>query len=502
MKNFPNSIFILFFIITASLLHHKSWNKPPTGHHVWSQSDHYALSLGFLDNKFDFLHPKTYALNHEFPPKKELRYPKGITAVDFPILHYSVAGLMYLLGDTSPWVFRLVSLCWSFIALWFLFDTVRKIKGIGIALLLCGFVMFQPIYIYYQNGINISSAAFNTMLIGMCLMVRYLSNGKFNFYFYGVCLMTLAALMRFTQIIPLLALGGMYIVLTLRNRKWDNRILLIVLGVIIVFNYFMYNRYLALNYGSIWLNKPIISDSIGDVFKEVLALGFLYLKFFLPPFHLIILASILILGLKKVRFKLVHSNELLVWILFLFLGASLFTLLTTKQLVIHDYYALDVWMPLLILILLYVTKHLDYNVVYSHKWKRIGILMLICTFSFALFIQEKRYNWDLENSELDTTINSFKKSSVFLNSIIPKNAKVLIMCDGGWNIPMVGWRRDAFRVTRNYSERIPIELSNNYDFIVTYDLSFKKTVLKNYSIYLEKVHKVDGNGLVTVWKQL
>jgi len=66
---------------------------------------------------------------------------------------------------------------------------------------------------------------------------------------------------------------------------------------------------------------------------------------------------------------------------------------------------------------------------------------------------------------------------------------------------MVGWKRNAFRLTNNYSQGIPKELTNNYDFIVTQDLSFQNTVLNNYSNYFEEVHKLDGNDLVTIWKQ-
>lgn len=491
----------MFFVFAISVLHHKSWNKLPTGVHLWPQSDHYNLSLGFLDNEFDFFHPKTYSLTHEFPPKKELKDPKGITAVDFPILHYSVAGLMYIIGDTSPWVFRFVSLFWSFIALWFLFDTVREMKGIGIALFLCGFVMFQPIYCYYQNGFHVSSAAFNTLLLGICFMLKHFSNGKYSLFLYGVCLMTLAALMRFTHIISLLAFGGMCIVLAIRNKKWDNRIWLIIIGVTIVIGYFIYNQYLAINFGSIWLNKPVISNSIGELFEQILGIGIRYSKFFLPPFHLIILVSIVALGIKNYRLGVDNFNEMLIWIVFLIIGASSFTLLMTPMVRDHEYYSLDVWMPVLIIILLFFIRNLDEGIIYSHKWKKIGITLLICTFSFAVFIQERRYGLHVEESNGDVIINNFNDSSIFLDSIIPKNAKVLIICGGGWNTPMVGWRRNVSRVASKYSQRIPYELSVDYDFIVTHDLSFQNITLNNYPNYFNAVHKLEGNGLVTVWKQ-
>ncbi len=115
-----NMIFILFFFLTTTLLHLKSYNKLPTGVSASQQSDHYALALGFLDDGFDFFHPSSFALSNEFPPIVELKSAQGITAVDFPILHYTVAILMKLFNTRSPVIFRVVSLLWSFIALWFL----------------------------------------------------------------------------------------------------------------------------------------------------------------------------------------------------------------------------------------------------------------------------------------------------------------------------------------------------------------------------------------------
>jgi len=57
-KNFKcNLIFLLFFLISTLSLHFRSYNKLPVGLHAWQQADHYAISLSFLDNGFDFFHP-------------------------------------------------------------------------------------------------------------------------------------------------------------------------------------------------------------------------------------------------------------------------------------------------------------------------------------------------------------------------------------------------------------------------------------------------------------
>ncbi len=501
MKKKPTLIFITFFVITSVLLHYRSFNKPPTSIHAWAQSDHYCLSLGFLENGFDFFHPKTYSLTHQFPPVKELKDPQGITAVDFPILHYCVALLMYILGDSSPWVFRFVSLLWSFFALGFLFGTVQKEKGIGIALFVVGFIAFQPIYCYYQNGFHVSSAALNTLIVGICLMMKYLKYEKYRYFLLAMAFMTLAALMRFTHLISLISLGAMYFILSIKNKRLDKHLWYILGCICIVLGYFVYNQYLALEYGSVFLNKPMVPDSL-EVFKyQLLVIVDTYLKGFLPPFHIISLAILISLFLKFNRNKIGYVQKKALWLIFLFIGASTFTLLMTYHLSAHGYYSLDVWMPLIISSILLMITKIDNEILYSRKLKRTGIVLMVGMILFASFIQERRYTKNVEESKTDIVINNFMDSRGFLNSLIPENTKVLIICGSGWNTPMVGWQRNVYRVAWNFSQRIPYELSKKYDFIVTQDLSFKNIVLDNYPDYLSQVHKYKGNGLVTIWKQ-
>lgn len=501
MKRYPNWVFIVFFLSAVAILHHKSWDKLPTGVHAWAQSDHYNLALGYLHNGFDFFHPQTYSLSHQFPPKERLVDPQGITAVDFPLYHYVAALSMFALGDTSPWIFRLVTLLWSLVALWFLFETVRRLKGIAMAILVCGFIMFQPFYCYYQNGFHVSSAAFNTFLIGLTLLIKHFKTARYSFYIWGVSLLTLAALMRFTHMIGLLALGGMCVVVSMKYHRWDRRIWPVALGVLCVFGYFLYNQYLAQKYGSVFLNHPIVSDSFGEFLQQLLGIGTSYIKGFIPPFHLFLLVLLLYYYLKHEARTLISFNEMIVWICFLCLGAVAFTILMTWSLSAHDYYSLDVWMPVLSSALLFLVLNVPDVAISSTRWKMAGYSFLIVAFSFSVFTQERRYGKNVRDSEVDVIISNFQNSQSFLNSIIPSEAKVLVICSGGWNSPMVGWPRKVYRVAWKFSETIPDELKLDYDFIVTHDLSFQQTVLNNDPDFMKRVDRVSGNGLVTIWEK-
>lgn len=143
---------------------------PVQGRHAWAMADHFALSLGFLDNGFDFFHPQTYCLNPQFAPEKATekstaywsvfpKSPKGITAVDFPIHAYIVAGLMKLLDTRSPAIYRMYMLLLSLVGLFYLFKTILlATRSFAKGLFVILFVLLAPTYGYYAVGFLPSAA--------------------------------------------------------------------------------------------------------------------------------------------------------------------------------------------------------------------------------------------------------------------------------------------------------------------------------------------------------
>jgi len=289
IKNAKNIVFVFLFILSSVLFHHKSYNQPPSKIHGWAQSDHYILALGFIENNFDFFHPKTYTLNHQFKPKESLKKPNGITAVDFPIFHYIVALVMKTINSTDFWIFRLLMLFWSFISLFFLFRTINQLEGFWKALLITSFIMLQPIYAYYQNGFHVSMAAFNSLLIGFSYLLKYLYLSKNKYFIFTVLFLTLAALMRFTEVIFLIALICAMIIGIWKSKKNNLIILWTILGFFLVLAYFIYNKYLADKYGTVFLNKPMIADNFKSLFTHFSRQSKMYLRGFLPLVHLVII---------------------------------------------------------------------------------------------------------------------------------------------------------------------------------------------------------------------
>ena len=181
-QNIKN-VFVIITIVSLSVIYHSRYiNEFPSHIHAWAQSDRYALSLGFLDNDLNFFKPQTLVYNHQFPDKWKVPSEKTITAVDFPIHDYIPALLMKISGNTSPWVFRIYILLYSFLGLFFLFKlsyaiTKDFIKSVFVVV----FTATSPIYVYYQAGFLPTIPSLSNAIIGIFFYYKFLNENKNNF---------------------------------------------------------------------------------------------------------------------------------------------------------------------------------------------------------------------------------------------------------------------------------------------------------------------------------
>lgn len=492
-----NILFIFFFIVSALVLHYKSFNKYPSKIHGWAQGDHYALALGFVENDFDFFKPTTYTLSHQFPPKNKLKNPQGITAVDFPIFHFTVAYVMKLVDTTDPWVYRAVMLFFSFITLFFLFNTITLIKGFWEALFICSFIMFQPIYVYYQNGFHISMAALNSLLIAVSFLLRFLYFSKNKYFLLGVLFLTLASLIRFTQIIFTIAILCIFVWDFIKKRKLNLKVFYIIFSLLIVGLYFVYNKKIADIYGSVFLNTPNFENSFKSVILHLLIQIKSYLRGFLPIMHLIPLLIIIYFFFKNKPMDSKKSTFFYLWFLFSFIGVFIFNIIMTKNMADHDYYSLDTWLPVIVISLIYMVLNLDFSEYI--KIKQLIIVILIGgMFAIAAENQNRKYKY--LNTSIDIIMHDFKDSALFLNSFNIDENKTVVISHCGWNTPMVGWHKKVYRVAEEFKKEIPLIFNQKFDLIITHNISYKNIVLDNMPNFDKFVDKIADNGKVTIWK--
>jgi len=497
LKKYHYIFFVLFFALSVFLLHNKSYKTYPSKIHAWAQSDHYVLSLGFLDNGFDFFHPQTYSLTHQFPPKEKTDDNSTITAVDFPLLQYSAAILMNFFDTKSPWIYRLLNLIVSFLALFVLFKTFLELKGFWQALFVCGFILFIPVYSYYQNGFIPSMTAFNSLIIGVSLIVKHHYLQKPQYWYFGILFLTLAALMRFTQVTFLIALAGVLFLEMIRQKKISTKFLSVLLGLMLVAGYFLYNSHLSKLYGSVFLNKPLVYTNLSDLFDFLFNQVKTYLREVFTLLHIVVLVLFSILLIKQNVFKKIKSSFFVMWFFISLLGVLIFNILMMWSMSAHDYYALDTWIPIMSLGLIILLMNLDIK---PHQ-KYVPIFSIVILMGMLNYAVEKQYwKYKFLETPAETLINDFSKSSDFLNHHLGSSSKVLVISGNGWNTPMVKWNRKVYRLAWNFEEELPFIFDKNYDFIVTQNESFESIITKYYSNFQNKVDLVADNSRVSIWK--
>lgn len=496
LKINANLKFVILFMFSIGFLHFKSFNQLPTKIHAWAQADHYAVALHFMHKDVSFFKPESFSLTHQFPPEKVLENPKGITAMDFPILHYSIGKIMKLTGSKSPFIYRFFMMLLSFFSLFFLFRTLNQLRGYWEAIFICGFILFQPIYVYYQNGFHVSMAAFNVLLIGIVFLIKYLHLKEQKLYLFGVFFLILAALMRFTQIIFLISLLGLHFFDSIKNKKISRKIVLPILGFCLVILYFFYNKTIGKHFGSLFLNEPLLATSLEQLFKHFFNQLKTYAKGFLPIMHLALFVGLYIMYRKNKTENKKDLKPLLYGLIIATIGVILFNFLMSSSLAVHDYYSLDTWTPLLIMALIYMMLQLHFDVILNKK--RIVIIALSVLLCIASIIQYSKYT--AQDNNADILIADFKESANFLNKHSIEKDKIVIIAYEGWNTPMIGWQKKVHRVAAAFDITVPLIFQENFDLIITHNQSYEEKVSSRMTNFTDFVDKIADNGKVTIWK--
>ena len=184
MKHIDKFILLFLVFLLGWLFHRNEINEFPSFVHAWSQSDHYALAIGFLKNHFDFFHPVTYNLNPQFPGNFQQINASGITPADFPIHHFVAALIMKVSGSTSPWCFRLYVLLYSIAGLFFLYRlSYLQIKNRVFSIFIVIFASTSPVFVYYQAGFIPSIPSLSNLFIAFYFYFKNQESKKTNYFF-------------------------------------------------------------------------------------------------------------------------------------------------------------------------------------------------------------------------------------------------------------------------------------------------------------------------------
>ncbi|MGZ4035132.1 MAG: hypothetical protein ACXVPU_02410 [Bacteroidia bacterium] len=491
-------LLILLLLTFSVLMYEDTITLFPAFIHSWTQSDRYALALGFLHNGFDFFHPATF----------NLQTINGITRVDFPINEYFVAIFMKLSGTTSPAVFRAYTLVVSLIGLIFLFLMTKKITSSELkAWIVTFFVFLSPVYVYYQDGFIPSIPAIAYIFIGYYYFFSYKEdNRKINF-FISIFFMLLAALMRMPFLIFLLAIIFQELFIGIKNKQFKiAEAFTFIISLSIFIAYYLYNVHLGRIYGNMFLNTIMPAKSFSE-FKEILAeMLHHWGKHYFTLWHYFLLLMIIVVGLvnyfKRGSF-LEENKKYWFHLLIIFCGATLYFLLMARQYYAHDYYFLDSFFVPVIFLLIFSIKSVRIESVPQKAfWSSVFIGAGILFFIFSQKVQAERYStgpWD----RTEITRQNFIGTEAYLDKAgIPKDAKILVIDAYTTNAPLILMNRKGYTVLGTTKKNIGTSLFfSKWDYVAIQDNYLVSDVIKNYPLLTMFLQRVGGTGKVSFYKR-
>lgn len=502
----------LALIVAAGLFIQRGYmNEYPSHIHAWAEQDHYALSVGFINNGFDFFHPETMIYNKQFPGWWKEASETTITSADFPVHEYIIALLMRLFDTDAPWVFRLWTLFIAFVGLFFLFKISYFItRDWPKSMLVVIVAMTSPIVAYYMNGFLPGIPALSMSTIGLWFYLKYHEDEQIKHFHLSVAFLTLALLMRTTFAIALIAMLCFEMLRVMRNETtFLNKLPSVVLAIVAYLASFLWNRYLRLTHGTIFLNNLLPPESWQDA-QELITEAYnnwafhyfqrLHYWLFLFFALVAIIATVFHAVAKKRHTDATSAKKPLSlwWLPFIQLfGCLLFTIAMMQQIQYHDYYFIDTFLLPLLLLLALTLKVIPTGKRNIIKMAECLVVATLAVVMIRNVVETQKTRRIFENYA-QITYNNFKDSDQLLDALnVPKDAKILCLFGYAQNGPFIQMQRKGYSVMTDDPELLEAAFTWDFDYIVIENSKFE-TYLERQRDVLSRLKRLGGNDKFSV----
>ena len=509
--SFGHLIALALIVVAGLFIQRGYMNEYPSHIHAWAEQDHYALSVGFINNGFDFFHPETMIYNKQFPGWWKEASETTITSADFPVHEYIVALLMRLFGTDAPWVFRLWTLFIAFVGLFFLFKISYFITHDWPKSMLVVIVaMTSPIVAYYMNGFLPGIPALSMSIVGLWFYLKYHEGEQIKHFHLSVAFLTLALLMRTTFAIALIAMLCFEMLRVMRKEtSFLNKLPSVVLAIAAYLASFLWNRHLRLTHGTIFLNNLLPPESwqdaqelITEAYNNWAFQYFQHLHYWLfLVFALFAIAFAVFHAIAKKRLTKSASAKqpLSLWWLpaIQLFGCLLFTVAMMQQIQYHDYYFIDTFLLPLLLLLALSLKAIPASkrtIIFITECLVVAVLAVVMIRN----VVETQATRRLQENHGEISYNNFKDADRLLESLnVPKDAKILCLFGYAQNGPFIQMKRKGYSVMTDDKELIEAAFTWDFDYIVIENSKFE-TYLERQRDMLSRLQRVGGNGKLSV----
>ncbi|MEO6904268.1 MAG: hypothetical protein ABI315_14105 [Bacteroidia bacterium] len=367
--------------------------KRPQSVHRWRQTDSATIAWNYYQNGMHFFQPEVL-----FRTGDEGR--SGYTVSEFPIIYYFVAVLWKLFGY-SDFIYRMVNFSIFALGLFALFRILQRILkddfwAIGISLLF----FTSPVIVYYANNFITDVSAFSFALIGWNYFLKYQANTKQKYFYYSFLFFTLAGLLKVITLISPIAILGIYLLETLKLKKFSTSItgfkltFKIFITYIISFAAIFSWYYFAIEYNKLHKTAFFLIETlpIWDLSLDQIKDVWVHIKErWMNDYFSISVLFLCFVAFVWSTIKMKKQNEFLFFITwFIFIGVLAYIILWYTNFGPHDYYIISA-MVLLVFILILFSEFISNE--YQTAFKSIIVKSLFSIFLlYNIYYAEKKLN--------------------------------------------------------------------------------------------------------------
>ncbi|MBK8503623.1 MAG: glycosyltransferase family 39 protein [Saprospiraceae bacterium] len=355
---FPKYSLFVFMLLYGALAwvygYQNTLFELPQSIHQWRQADCLSLATNYYEDQNPFLEPSVHYLGRD---------GTGKTISEFPIIYYAVAKIWTITGR-NIWVYRSLIALLFFLGLTALFKLIEREVENSYAGLFVGLLMFtSPVMVYYSNNFLMNIPALSLAMMGIYFFYTFKHTKQTKHFIWCCFFYTLAALLKVSSLLSFIAIIMVILMDNFLIKFSDQKtfrlnyksIIAILMVLIIPFLWYKYAVYYNNQHtGGIFLIGilPIWKMTMVEI-KETWRYILIHMRFdYFRPFIEVTFAIVAVFTVVLHR----HVQKLTFILLILIgLGVVCFCLLFFKALQWHDYYTIDLYMLIPILIMSFFT---------------------------------------------------------------------------------------------------------------------------------------------------
>ena len=364
----------------------------------------------------------------------------------------------------------------------------------------------SPVFAYYCSGFLPAIPSMMWVIAGLCTYLYYRDSGKHLYWHLSIILLTLGALARTSQAVPLTAVLCFEALRIIRKESTLlNKIPTVLISLAVIGGYLLWNAHLRQENGTLFLNElrpPHSWEDIRSVKHNVqerwLYHYFSYLQHLLITLAVVAAAVFGTIRLFSKKEKVTAGSKTSLWILAAgwMLGECLFAWVMLLQFSDHDYYFLDSFFLPILFVFALALAAIPANFMADLALGTAFVLLGGVMFNNAKHNIAGRVV-DTEDRALQCSEN-YAGADQWLDSVgVSRDAKILTILSYPQNAPFIMMGRKGFCMMSTGEEYANSVVTFPFDYVVIEDTAFERFYKKQENL-LSRLHRIAGNGKLSL----